>query len=292
MADKKSDPVAIWTKEKDEYSTYEQVQESLKLLTRYLGKHKFDYALYFCREFSSTVQQYLVNTGMDFSDVTDTIDHLQMDIINQKRSEYLKRRKCMSRLNEIVNMLPDYGLYLGQHISGTADTDEERIKNIHSMRRQLDAIITRFSDGDATKQELKSIIDNLKQNVSGLTLGSMDKEEKKDMYRVISRLLDYIDTVRSIADKMPKKIGRANIKSEIDDFTRACTHMNIWITRLILAFNRGEPFIDTIRPDLYAESPEQEKEAEEQIVEVLRSSQPFEVWLEDKIQEVLDRMVT
>lgn len=206
-----------------EPSAYQLVREHLRHLSRNIQAYDFRAALDHCREFRGAVQEYITPLGLDTSDLMKLMRHLECDIINGAVSEYLKAKQCTERLNEIVNMLPDYGLYLGQHIGGSGDGEGDPLDIMYHLNASLDNLSLHFTEQSIGKEEMNAALKQLQQAVNSYTTES---KEMTILRRYLLRCIsDTMGEMNSVNLEQPGKMtfqrfsrSAAELQHALNDF--------------------------------------------------------------------------
>lgn len=206
-------------------SAYRRVREHLGNVTRSIQTYEWAEALYYTWELKAAIQECIAPRGLDSKELIRQLVYLEGEIKTRRINEYFRSENCRQQLDKIVNMLPDYGIYLGQCIP-EHEGDSDPIEPLEYFNDWMDTLNVYFVEQDIGREEMLSMLRHLRQAVNAY------QAQEKEMALLKKHLLTTIHTTIGEMNAVNlEKPGKATFK----DFARSMSMMHSALNGFLLS---------------------------------------------------------
>lgn len=213
-----------------EPSAYQLVREHLRLVSRYIQQYDWENALHYARKLKASIQEYVAPTGLDSKHLMKQLVLLETQICTVRRTPHYRAENSREQLDKIVNMLPDYGLYLRQHIEGDGEEESDPLDIMYRLNASLDNLSLHFTEQSLGKEEMNASLKQLRRAVSRY------QPQGKEMAVLRRHLLSCIsDTVGEMNSVNTENPGKMTFQS----FSRSAAELQHALNGFLLA--RDDP---------------------------------------------------
>jgi len=272
---------------KNPLNVYTGIKKSLQNLIGHIEGEEWKEANKSLMDFTKFVQMRIGMTGQDTKELHDDINWLGV-IIRDPYDSWggyigtMKRASCREKLDDIVKMLADYGIYLGQITEIKEEDANVMEKSLTKMVNNLDYILTSFSNGETTKEEVQAALFQIESIVSRIPL------KDKTMEKMRSIIISALSLVKDSVNAVQKDIATTRMIG-LKEFAASCSPLRKWLKNLTVCM-KNENYLRVIKDEIEEEEAKVGDKDKDDWRDLAEGNTAKRAIIEDIIRGVLEDM--